>query len=259
MVGNIIAIGHRCRFSQLCKRSITWLLIWVILMGDEKDLLLDFGRTCGAPPYTAACPFCLHGCHFRKVKIIRVCLSHLGIQKKKKTRRRLTLEQFVTVLIGLAGFRTAQLNCLDCSTEWASSHEQQRYTCIQLHQQISLKRATIYYKSQNVPLFFACFTTKQTNVQIKGSWQTNDHNQAKRTCVRLAACQKSSGNPVKGDGKQAGGWNPFITSSRMQYNALQELTKDTSANGALLNRNVKRLSGALAALPLALSALMNGQ
>lgn len=84
MVGNIIAIGHRCRFSQLCKRSITWLLIWVILMGDEKDLLLDFGRTCGAPPYTAACPFCLHGCHFRKVKIIRVCLSHLGIQKKKQ-------------------------------------------------------------------------------------------------------------------------------------------------------------------------------
>lgn len=71
--------------------------------------------------------------------------------------------------------------------------------------------------------------------------------------------KKSSGTPVEGDGKQASGWNPFITSSCTRCNALQELTKDTSANGALLNRNVKRVSGALAALPPALSALMNGQ
>lgn len=38
-------------------------------------------------------------------------------------------------------------------------------------------------------------------------------------------------------GERAGGRNPFITSSlaRRLCNALQELTKDTSANGALLN------------------------
>lgn len=41
---------------------------------------LTFAELVGRP-HTAVCPFCLHRCHVKKVKIIRIYLSHLGIQE----------------------------------------------------------------------------------------------------------------------------------------------------------------------------------